>query len=182
MQPQFYVAYGSNLNFRQMAWRCPTARLHGKGLLEDYQLQFKGASHSSFATVAPDEGCVVPVAVWKIQPEDERALDRYEGYPNHYFKQDVTVMLDDGEEVLAMIYVMNLQMDYGMPSNHYYNTVLQGYHDCGFSPQVLEQALANSTQRMDDYIVECEAKMEEDFHDEPQPGTMQMQWWGGLSY
>ena len=35
------LAYGSNLNLGQMAYRCPTAKVYGKGMLLDYQLLSK---------------------------------------------------------------------------------------------------------------------------------------------
>ena len=67
MNKRFYVAYGSNLNFRQMKARCPTAKLYGTGAIEGYELQFKGSPHSAFATIAPKEGACVPAAVWEIR-------------------------------------------------------------------------------------------------------------------
>ncbi len=146
MNKRLYVAYGSNLNFRQMKHRCPTAKLYGTGTVEDYELQFKGTPGSAFATIAPKEGASVPVAVWEIQPQDERSLDRYEGYPSHYFKQNVPVQLD-GEEVSAMVYIMNLKMKFGMPSQYYYATVLEGYLDCELDTDALDQALKNSAQK-----------------------------------
>lgn len=42
MKSKLYIAYGSNLNLRQMKYRCPTAKLVGKGTIENYELQFKG--------------------------------------------------------------------------------------------------------------------------------------------
>ena len=122
MSKRLYVAYGSNLNFKQMKHRCPTAKLYGIGTAYGYELQFKGSPECAFATIAPKEGASVPVAVWKIQPRDEASLDRYEGYPSHYFKQDISVRLD-GEEVTGMVYIMNPKMDFGLPSPYYYQTV-----------------------------------------------------------
>ena len=145
MSKRLYFAYGSNLNIRQMQHRCPTAKLYGTGIVSDYELQFKGQPNCAFATIAPKEGAEVPVAVWEIQPQDERSLDRYEGYPSHYFKQNIPVRLD-GEEVSAMVYIMNLKMKFGMPSPYYYQTVLEGYHDCGLDTEVLDQAVRNSAQ------------------------------------
>ena len=113
MSKRLYVAYGSNLNIRQMKYRCPGAKLYGTGVIEDYELQFKGQPHGAFATIAPKEGASVPVAVWDISEKNEQALDRYEGYPSHYFKQNVPVQLD-GEEVNAMVYIMNLRMNFGV--------------------------------------------------------------------
>ena len=42
MSKKLYIAYGSNLNLKQMKYRCPTAKLIGKGVVENYGLQFKG--------------------------------------------------------------------------------------------------------------------------------------------
>lgn len=143
MSKRLYVAYGSNLNIRQMKYRCPGAKLYGTGVIEDYALQFKGQPHGAFATIAPKEGASVPVAVWEISKQNEQALDRYEGYPSHYFKQNVPVQLD-GEEVDAMVYIMNLKMNFGLPSQYYYGTVYEGYNDCGLDTDVLDKAVMES--------------------------------------
>lgn len=68
---KLYVAYGSNLNKEQMRYRCPTAKFVGTGIIEGYELQFKGALHSACATIAPKEGAAVPVGIWTIQRADE---------------------------------------------------------------------------------------------------------------
>lgn len=144
MSKRLYVAYGSNLNIRQMKYRCPGAKLYGTGEIENYELQFKGRPESAFATIAPKEGASVPVAVWEISKQNEQALDRYEGYPSHYFKQNVPVQLN-GAEVNAMVYIMNLKMDFGLPSPYYYGTVYEGYNDCGLDTDVLDKAVLEST-------------------------------------
>ena len=146
MSKRLYVAYGSNLNIEQMTNRCPGAKLYGTGVIENFELQFKGKSLSAFATIAPKDGASVPVAVWEISKRNEQALDRYEGYPSHYFKQDVPVQLE-GKEITAMAYVMNLKMNFGLPSPYYYDIVLEGYEDCGLNPAALEQALRESTMQ-----------------------------------
>ena len=145
MEKRLYVAYGSNLNILQMKHRCPTAKLCGTGTVANYQLQFKGRPQSAFATISPKEGSSVPVAVWELQPRDERALDLYEGYPSHYFKQDIPVQLD-GKEVVGMAYIMDLEMDHGLPSLAYYQTVQEGYEDCGLDVSVLERAVLDSAK------------------------------------
>lgn len=144
-EPKLYAAYGSNLNIKQMARRCPTARLCATGIIKDYELQFKGRALGAFATIANKVGAEVPVAVWELQYEDEYSLDRYEGYPNHYFKEEIPVLLMDGREVNAMVYIMNLRMGFGLPSTQYYRTVHQGYIDCELDTNVLHKALSDST-------------------------------------
>ena len=38
MEKRYYIAYGSNLNIRQMRMRCPSARIIGTSKLNDYEL------------------------------------------------------------------------------------------------------------------------------------------------
>ena len=149
---RLYVAYGSNLNVYQMKYRCPTAKLVGTGVVKDYELQFKGRKDSAFATIAPSEGGTVPVAVWELQPRDEKALDRYEGYPSHYFKQDIPVEMKNGETVNCMVYIMDLRQDFGIPSPGYVQTVSEGYHNCRLDTSVLKNAVRQSVSRYADSI------------------------------
>lgn len=143
MRKKLYVAYGSNLNFHQMKYRCPGAKLCATGVIDGYELQFKGQPYGAFATIAPKAGASVPVAVWEISRQNELALDRYEGYPSHYFKEEVSVQLG-GREVTAMVYLMNRKMDFGLPSPYYYATVQEGYRDCGLNVSILQKALRAS--------------------------------------
>ena len=39
---RLYMAYGSNMNLEQMADRCRTAEVVGKGILKNYELLFRG--------------------------------------------------------------------------------------------------------------------------------------------
>ena len=149
---RLYVAYGSNLDTYQMKFRCPTARLVGTGIIKDHELQFKGRKDSAFATIAPSEGGTVPVAVWELQPRDEKALDRYEGFPNYYFKQDIPVEMKNGETVNGMVYIMDLRQDFGIPSTGYVQTVSEGYHNCRLDTAVLKNAIRQSVSRYADSI------------------------------
>ena len=82
MNKRYYIAYGSNLNIPQMRMRCPEARIIGTSVIKDYQLLFKGSKTGSYLTIEKMEGASVPAAVWEVTENDEKALDRYEGYPN----------------------------------------------------------------------------------------------------
>ena len=53
----------------------------------------------------------------------------------------------DAREVNAMVYIMNLRMDFGLPSTQYYRTVQQGYVDCELDTNVLHKALSDSTMK-----------------------------------
>ncbi len=147
MKRKLYIAYGSNLNLKQMKFRCPSAKLLGTTELQDYELQFKGHPHCAFATIAPKEGSTVPVAIWSLSHRDECSLDWYEGFPSHYFKKDLPIDLN-GKELSAMVYIMNLDMKFGEPASIYYHTVREGYSDCGFNSEVLDKAVKNSRSQM----------------------------------
>ena len=91
MEKRYYAAYGSNLNRWQMRCRCPNAKIIGTAELKDYELLFKGSKTGSYLTVERKKGGRVPIAIWSVTPEDERNLDRYEGFPTFYYKKELTV-------------------------------------------------------------------------------------------
>ena len=130
-----------------MKYRCPTAKLVGKGVVENDDLQFKGRPHCAYATITPCIGKSVPVALWELQPRDEKLLDHCEGYPSHYSKQDLPMKLNNGSELTAMVYIMNFRQNLGLPSASYYDTVSQGYKDCGFDLKVLNEAVNVSAEK-----------------------------------
>jgi len=146
MDKKLYVAYGSNLNIKQMANRCPTARVVGTSTLKDWRLLFRGAHAGAVATVEPFKGGSVPVLVWELTSADEAALDRYEGWPFLYRKETVKVKLG-GKNVKAMVYVMNEGRPLGQPSCYYYTTILEGYKDAGFDLDILRQATIDSVEK-----------------------------------
>lgn len=141
MANKLYIAYGSNLNLRQMSRRCPTAKPIGTGMLKDYQLTFRGV-----ATIEKEIGAETPVGIWKITPSDEMALDRYEGYPHLYRKEILSVTTKKGE-VEAMVYIMNAGQAM-MPNRSYYDTIEEGYTDVGLDPMHLHEALEDTAKRM----------------------------------
>ena len=144
---KIYAAYGSNLNHAQMRERCPEAKYLGSAMLKNQNLLFCGQPNHSFATIKTMEGKEAPIGLWEISARDERALDRYEGYPNFYHKTVLPVTLD-GEEVHAMVYIMDLAMPAGLPSVMYYDIVEKGYRDCGLDTAYLKEALKTSMERV----------------------------------
>lgn len=143
---RLYIAYGSNLNIEQMGHRCPYAVPLGTAMLENYRLMFRGGNNA-VATVEPLEGCVVPVLLWEITPRCEEALDRYEGWPRLYRKEDVTVTFG-GKPVAAMVYIMNEVYPYGQPGDYYLDVIKDGYATAGFDTAVLNAAIADSMAAM----------------------------------
>ena len=134
---KLYIAYGSNLNIDQMKRRCPDAEIVTTSCINNYQLTFRG-NHRGFgvANIEPKKGARVPVGVWQISQDDEVALDRYEGYPHLYVKQNFMVPIN-GERHKAMAYVMRQGFDPVPPSDSYLQTIADGFDDFRIDKAVL---------------------------------------------
>ena len=133
MARKFYLAYGSNLNVEQMQYRCPGAIKVGTTYLEGYRITFRGNRFSGVANIEPRKGSRVPVGIWSITQEDERALDRYEGFPWLYRKQEFRVKLPDLRTVSAIAYIMTPGRRWARPYPDYLHTIKQGYQDFGLN-------------------------------------------------
>lgn len=146
MSKRYYIAYGSNLNISQMRMRCPGARIIGTSVIEDYQLLFKGSKTGSYLTIEPKDGAEVPVVIWEVTETDEKALDRYEGYPNFYYKKEMTLDVTGIKTKKmrrrdAFVYIMHEERELGIPSWYYVNTCLDGYRAFGFDEKYLFDAI-----------------------------------------
>lgn len=149
MKRKTYLAYGSNMNMDQMAMRCPNAKVLGTGTLHNWELTFRGTRREGVATIEPKEGAKVGVLLWSITAECERSLDRYEGFPHLYRKESITVTLD-GDEVQAMVYIMNEIYPYTIPGPYYYKTLVDGYADCNFDKALLDEAIERTARKNHD--------------------------------
>ncbi|MCM1506966.1 MAG: gamma-glutamylcyclotransferase [Ruminococcus flavefaciens] len=144
--PKYYLAYGSNLNIRQMAYRCPTAKPVGTAVIKGYQLLFKGSKTGAYLTIEKAENSSVPVAVWEVTDDDEKRLDIYEGCPTFYYKTEMEVTVNR-RKINAFVYIMHEDRPIGIPSSQYVRTCSVGYSDFGFSLKYLENALNISERR-----------------------------------
>lgn len=134
---QLYIAYGSNINLEQMAYRCPHSKVVGTSEIKDYELEFRGV-----ATIVPNKGARVPVLIWELDERDLPNLNRYEGYPRLYRQEKMSFELN-GKSCKGMAYLMNYG-ELSPPSQMYYNTILQGYRENGLDESYLITALENS--------------------------------------
>lgn len=148
---KLYIAYGSNLNLNQMAFRCPSARIHGAGILNNWELVYRGRKNNAHATIIKKKGSMIPVLVWEITESDEYQLDLYEGFPTYYFKQNIMVDLD-GKQKKGMVYIMDRRQLPGKPSLQYINTIKQGYLDNSFDVKLFFKSLEKNS-------IECSANI-----------------------
>ena len=128
-----YLAYGSNLNKKQMSKRCPKAKPIGPIILSGYKLEFRRVATIKHTKKIEDKlGC----GLWEITKDCEKSLDIYEGFPHLYGKTQI--ILDDGREV--MTYFMN-GGNVEAPSNEYFSTIMQGYKDFGLPLNLLKKVI-----------------------------------------
>mgnify|MGYP002518745478 CR=1 FL=1 len=145
MEKRYYIAYGSNLNIRQMRMRCPSARRIGTSELKGYELLFKGSKTGSYLTVEKRPGSSVPVGVWEVSSSDEKALDRYEGFPNFYYKKELTLPIKGirtgkVRKRRVFVYIMHENRSIGIPSISYMKKI-----------ELFERAIAERAERLQDY-------------------------------
>lgn len=149
---KYYLAYGSNLNIGQMQYRCPTAKPVGFAAINDYELLFKGSQTGSYLTIEKCKGSIVPVGVWEVDVDDEKALDRYEGYPLFYYKKNINIYFEEFDtgkirKVWAFVYIMHEERCIGIPTKTYLATCMTGYDDFGFEPEILISSYRESVRR-----------------------------------
>ena len=107
---KLYFAYGSNLNVEQMSYRSPTATPLGSAYFPGWRLVFRGVA--DIEAGEPED--MLPVGIWEIGPEDEAALDRYEGVKHGLYRK----VIING----MLTYQMN-QSGYAYPDIGYFNTI-----------------------------------------------------------
>lgn len=156
MANKYYIAYGSNLSIEQMKVRTPDAVIVGTAMLKGWRLLFR-----QFATIERRAKYKTPVLIWNISEQDEKNLDRYEGYPNFYLKKNLKVSVTsmDGADLgklTAMVYIMtpeavNNRSINPRPSRHYYAILSDGYKRFQFDRNILHTALEEVHQ----YEVSC---------------------------
>ncbi len=139
-----YFAYGSNLNYDQMALRACEAEPFAKMNLPNWKLVFRGVADIE---PAPDEA--VPGGLWRITGADEWALDRYEGvksgfYGKHYFPVSYTDESGERIETQALVYIMKRSRGLWRPDDAYYDSIVQGYKDFGLNDAPLQAARAEA--------------------------------------
>lgn len=144
---KYYIAYGSNLKTQDFYKRCPNAKLVTTGFLDGYELSFKKTKTSNvYLTIEEKEESDLPIAIYKITETDEVAIDDYESlHTGLYYKTETPYLLHN-EKSQTIIYFMNDNSTYELPSDRYYQTVKEGYLEHGFDIKYLEKALQKSKE------------------------------------
>lgn len=106
---------------------------------------FKGSKTCSYLTIEEAEGYEVPVAVWQVSEQDEKSLDRYEGYPTFYYKKEIHLKvkgIKSGKiyDRDCFVYIMHEDHELGIPSGYYCRVCADGYRSFGFNIAKLIEA------------------------------------------
>lgn len=133
-----YFAYGSNLDWKQMKKRCPSASFLCKAKLKDYRLEFTRYSKNrkcGVADVVPISGNDVWGFVYKIADDDIGELDKSEGFrperpltENSYVRKELHVFKegDENKPLLVSAYIANAQVGTFLPNADYRNLIVEG--------------------------------------------------------
>ena len=131
-----YLAYGSNLYLNMMFSRCKDAKIIKQTYLDGFRLAFKGVSdYKAYLTPEVCKNSNIPVVLYDISSDDLVKLDLYESFPRLYHKE-----LFKFDNRVVMMYVMNEEYDYHIPTDEYVNICKLGYMNHGFDPDILDDA------------------------------------------
>jgi len=133
MNKIYYYAYGSNMSEQRMIDRGLTPLNKQIGYLEEFKFlinkkSFKNPS-MGFANVIPDENSTVEGVLYEVYESDIKKLDKFEGFPNHYGKEQLNIRLSNGSYVKGVVYIAN--HNWTSPTelkttNEYKNYILEG--------------------------------------------------------
>jgi hypothetical protein len=121
--------------------------------MADTKLLFNGNGNNGVANITHATGQVVPGGLWEINADNLVALDRYEGYPFLYGRNDdFEVTLPNGDKILCMTYYMVHDklgsLPLCKPSTSYYNVIKQGYNDFGLDKKTLYNYYGNLVTKL----------------------------------
>jgi len=98
-----YFAYGTNMNRRAMAHRCPRSRALGRARLARHRLFFMACGAAS---VMPDPRACVHGVLWELAQSDVGALDRYEEVGRGLYRKILApVLREPTGSAHALVYV-----------------------------------------------------------------------------
>lgn len=99
----YYFAYGSNLNLEHMrricGWHCS---LLCRTSLPDYEI---GLDSRGYANIRPKKGETIYGLLYEIDEDGIHMLDKFEGYPKVFDRQEVMVFDENNVKYKAQVYI-----------------------------------------------------------------------------
>jgi gamma-glutamylcyclotransferase (GGCT)/AIG2-like uncharacterized protein YtfP len=148
MARHLYFAYASNMEPRRFRRLCPGGTAVGPARLPGHRLAFSRYSRQrrgGSADVVPDPASDVWGALYEVDDGDLAAMDRSEGVPAAYRREDVTVVDEQGRERPAVTYVANRTGEFA-PHPNYLRVIIQGAEARGLPDDYIQSLKAIRTQ------------------------------------
>jgi len=137
----WYFAYGSNVSRKQLQTRAGAAPEEINGELKNYELVFnkKVRGGTATANIRPATGKSVHGVLYKLPENSYRALDRFEGAPEHYRRIEVRVIAQDAREIPAQVYIAT-KVEKGLrPAPHYLQSIVEGAAEHGLPENYVQE-------------------------------------------
>ncbi|OGL47495.1 MAG: hypothetical protein A2161_11915 [Candidatus Schekmanbacteria bacterium RBG_13_48_7] len=132
----YYFAYGSNLDEKQMVFRCPEARFVGIALLENHRFII---NDRGVATVITDAASVVHGTVWELNETDLKSMDAFEGVQERlYDRKTVSVILAKTVLGNVLIYAATDSKP-GLPRKNYMEKIIKAAIGYNFPADYIDQ-------------------------------------------
>ena len=97
-----YFAYGANMDREHMRRTAPAARSLGTARLAGHRIAI---GRAGYGTVVPDPAGLVHGVLWDLTPEDEAALDHFEGVADGWYRKEIREVTGATGPVTAMLYL-----------------------------------------------------------------------------
>lgn len=137
-----YFAYGSNLSTEQMLRRCPSSVPVGLGYFSGWRWIINERGYANIVRAEEDDdsqgGAEVYGLLYLLPPDDEAALDGYEGVPHAYKKYKIDLLrvkdemgrdLLDEQKVTALVYVDDVRVAASVPREEYVKRMEAGIEE-----------------------------------------------------
>ena len=128
MADVWYFAYGSNLHRQQVKQRAGEPKEEKVARLDGYELNFEKIARggTGTASIAASPGKVVWGVLYRLTEPQLKALDRFEGVPEHYRRSEINVLDAKGNKVAAQVYLARKVRKGLKPDRYYLRRIIQG--------------------------------------------------------
>jgi hypothetical protein len=134
-----YFSYGSNINPSIMKKYRPNVKIVGKGILYDYDIDFR----KKYATIYRKNKSYVLGIVWKLNNVKElENLDIQEMvFSGLYSRIYVDIFLENNTKEKCFTYIMETSPDNSIPTAKYINIIVDGLKKYNFPKNYIEKIL-----------------------------------------
>ncbi|MBI4465979.1 MAG: gamma-glutamylcyclotransferase [Acidobacteria bacterium] len=137
----WYFAYASNMRRAQVEQRAGVPAEEKVARLDNYELNFDKIARGGTGTanIVPADGKVVWGVLYRLTQQQLKALDRFEGVPDHYRRSEVSVVDEQGARIGAQVYLARKVRKGLKPDRLYLQRILQGAEEHRLPADYIEQ-------------------------------------------